>query len=224
MIYSYSLINCFHEVCPRQAYERWWLKVKAPYTPEQYNGITLHKATERRMLHDVPLPPELTQIEHLCKALEGRGIPQLEVKMATARDCTATGFWDGDAYLRGVLDVALYNADNTQVFIGDWKTGKKREDGVPLQLMIFAAFTFAYDEPLKQVTAVNMYTRDGTMGKVHTWNRSELPELWRHILPLIHEIEQAEFDQKWPERQGPLCAWCPVFHCQHNRNPQKGAA
>lgn len=222
MIFSYTLINVFHDICPRQAYERWWLKVKVPESPEMKKGFADHKSLENRFKFGHKLPDHLDVCEPTCEALIARGIPITEVKMGVDRNLASTGFFDNDCYLRSVADVKLYNADNTTVFIGDWKTGKKRENGEPLQLMILAASAFAYYPTLQSATCTNIYTQTGQMGAIHNWKRSELPELWRTIVPLIQEIEQAEAAKRFPERQGPLCKWCPVFKCQHNTNPEKG--
>lgn len=222
MIFAYTLINTFHDVCPWQAYQRWWLKLKVPTTPEMQKGFDDHSALEKRLKFGHALPPHLDVCEPTCEALMARGIPITETKMGVTRSLESTGFWDNDCYLRSVADVKLYNDGNTSVFIGDWKTGKKREDGEPLQLMILAGSAFAYYPTLQTVAAANIYTSDGKTGKVHTWRRSQLPEIWRTIVPMIQEIEQAEKDNNFPKRKGPLCGWCPVFSCEHNRNPQKG--
>lgn len=222
VIYSYSLINTFHEVCPRQAYERWWLKCPTPVSAKLTKGNADHKALEKRLVHGNRLPDDLQQCEPICEAFMARGVPVAETKFAVNRALESTGFFDSDCYIRGVSDVKLYSKNDTSVFIGDWKTGKKREQGEPLQLMINAAAEFAETPDAQTVTCANIYTKPGQMGQVHSWKRSELPELWRVIVPLVQEIEQAEAAGKFPERQSPLCAWCPVFHCQHNRNPQRG--
>ena len=222
MIHSYSSLDCYQN-CPRQMYERYITK-SAPFvdTPETLAGKADHKALEKRLLHDVPLPVNLTQCEPICASLEARAIPQLEVKMGVDRNCEEAGFWDGDVYIRGVLDLALYNPTFTSVFIGDWKTGKNREaQKEPLQLMIFAAFVFSYYKELQSVMATNIYTKTGQMGHVHSWQRSELPELWRTIIPLVHEVEAAEASGYFPEKPSGLCGWCPVFSCSHNRVKQR---
>ena len=219
MIFSYTLIDCFHNVCPRQAYERWWLKLKVADTPELLEGHRVHKALETRLLFDTALGPDLAHMEPTCGAIDRRGIPQLELKLGVDRELGESGFFDSDTYIRSVLDLLLYTAERKSGIIIDWKTGKNREaQKEPLQLMIFAAQVFARSPETESLTATNIYTKDGKPGTAHTFKRSELPELWRTILPLIHEIEQAEMDNKFPERPSPLCGWCPVVKCQHNRN------
>lgn len=220
MIFSYTLLNTY-ENCPRQAYERYWLKIPVPETDEMALGKQIHKHLENRLLFGLdnnPLPTPLEPLEPICRSLEVRGVPETELKIAVSRDLTDTGFFDGDAYLRGVIDVRLLDAGREGAFILDWKTGKNREaDKEPLQLMICAAMTFAAEPTVQHVMAANCYTKTAQLGQAHSWRRSELPDLWRTILPLIHEIEQAEFDGKWPERPSGLCGWCPVKNCQHNR-------
>lgn len=225
MIYSYTLINTFHDVCPRQAYERYYAK-SVPFveTPKLKKGKDDHKALENRLGFGHALPDHLDICEPICENLMSRGIPLTETKMGVTRQLEPCGFWDNDAYLRGASDVMLYNKPSTSVFIGDWKTGKKREDGAPLQLMILAAFAFAGTAALELAAAANIYTQTGKLGTLHTWRRSELPEIWRTVIPLIQEIELAETNKHFPERQGPLCKWCAVFSCRFNTNPEKANA
>lgn len=217
MIHSYTSISTFGN-CPAQFYARYIQKIPVPETPEMRAGTEAHKALENRLLHDYPLPPHLVQCEPICASIDKKRTAQLEVRMAVTRDLKDTTFFDAGGYLRGVLDILMCNTDFTTAFIGDWKTGKNREaQSEPLQLMIFAAFVFSYYDTVQTVTATNIYTRTGQMGAVNKWQRSELSSLWRHIIPLIDEIEQAERDGKWPETPSGLCGWCPVVACRHNR-------
>ena len=222
MIHSYSSISCFHEVCPRQYYERYVSKT-APFvdSPELRKGKEDHKSLELRLLHDQALPEHLAVCEPICVAVESRGIPQLEVKMAVDKDLQETGFWDGDAWIRGALDLNLMPRDWSNAFVIDWKTGKNREAGKePLQLMLSAAYVMAYYPECQSVVAANVYTVSGKMGTVHTWQRSELPTIWRTVVPLITEIENAldRGPDGFPERPSGLCGYCPVLKCQHNRS------
>ncbi len=221
MIFSYTLIDTFHNVCPRQAHERWWLKIPVPETAEMLEGKKVHKHLENRLglrrATPLPLPPELESLEPICAALAVRGSVETELKTAVDRELGHTGFFDRDAYIRGVLDVLVRGDRNA--FVVDWKTGKNREAGKePLQLMLSAAYVLTELPHMEQVTAVNVYTKTGQMGTAHSWTRAELPGIWRTILPLVQEIEQAEAERKWPETPSGLCGWCPVLKCQHNRS------
>lgn len=220
MIHSYSSISCYHEVCPRQFYERYVSKT-APFveTAETLKGKADHKALELRLLDDKPLPEHLQSCEGIVQAIDARGIPRVEKKWAVNNELFETGFWDGDAWIRGVSDVNLMAKDYSGSFIVDWKTGKNREAGKePLQLMINAAATFAEYVECQTVIAMNVYTQTGKPGIVHTWQRSELPEIWRTVVPMVQEIEFAVVAGNFPERPSGLCGWCPVKSCTHNRS------
>ncbi len=227
MIFSYTLIDTFHNVCPRQAYERWWLKIPVPDSPEMREGKRVHKALENRLglRRGMQLPPDLQHLETLCgsfaaKEAAGAGL-STELKVAVDRKLEHCGFFDNDAYIRGVLDILLRGPSYALIF--DWKTGKNREAGKePLQLMLSAAYVMTELKHIDSVTAANIYTTNGQMGTPHTWTRAELPTIWRTIVPMIDEIEEAEKQgpRGFPERVSGLCAWCPVFACQHNRAPR----
>lgn len=219
MIFSYTLIDTFHNVCPRQAYERF-VKKSIPFveTPEMKKGKEAHKALEKRLSHSYPLPGGLAACEPVAKAIDARGIPFVEKRFGVDRNLNHTGFFDTDVWLRGNVDVQLMSKEYAGAFIVDWKTGKNREGGKePWQLMIYAGATFAEYPECQRVTAVNVYTGTGQMGTAHTWTYTEAPAIWRTIVPLMQEIEYAEQTGKWPETPGPLCGWCPVVKCQHNK-------
>lgn len=219
MIHSYTSIDTYQN-CPRQMYERYISKT-APFvdTPETLEGKRVHKLLEKRVLFGNALPAELQPLESVCASVISRGTPFAEIKLGVDRELRPAQFFDHDVYIRGVLDVLLLTEHWKKGFVIDWKTGKNREAGKePLQLMLSAAYTFANHDECETVTALNVYTKTGQLGTAHTWTRSELPTIWRTILPLVHEIEQAELDGKFPERPSGLCGWCPVFSCSHNRS------
>src|ERR1700750_1810694 len=103
MIFSYTLIDTFHNVCPRQAYERWWLKVKEPETQAMIDGKWAHKCLAQRLMYRESLPFGVKDLEPTCAAIEARGTAQCEVKMAVDRNLQSSGFFDNDTYIRGVL-------------------------------------------------------------------------------------------------------------------------
>lgn len=220
MIFSYTLVDTFHNVCPRQAHERFIAKsVPVVETPEMQPGKRVHRYIEEHIKGIDPLPAWLGHIADDLERLKAYGSEALktELRIGVNRELQAVPFFDAGVYLRGAIDLILVGPDAALII--DWKTGKKKDK--ELQLMIYALFIFAL-LPVSKITAMNYYvTFPDPMGKAFTWERSELSSMWREVLPLLHEIEQAEFDGKWPERPGPLCGWCPVEKCQHWR-PRRG--
>lgn len=214
MIFSYSLISCFDN-CPRQAHERWWLKLPVEDTPELIAGHAAHKAIEAHIENDAELPANLSNVGAIISSFIARGGQYIaEHKCAVNRQLQGVPFWDKDAYIRGSIDFLF--SQGPHAFVVDWKTGKKRDK--ELQLMLYALLVFAHFDSIQQVTTLNYYINEREpFGEPRTWARSESAGLWRHVLPLVHEIEQAEFDGKWPEKPSGLCGWCPVKHCQHWR-------
>lgn len=216
MIFSYTLLSTFHDVCPRQAHERFWLKIPVAETPEMQTGTRVHKYIEEAVTGKDPLPAWLAHVNPVLASLMARGGEAMaEQKLAVNRSLQATGFWDGDAWLRGSIDFLLLSEPNALVV--DWKTGKKRDKD--LQLLLYALFVFAKYELVEAVTCVNYFVAENQkpMGQPFTWRRSEVPEMWRRVVPLIHEIELCEAENRWVERPSGLCSWCPVEKCQHWR-------
>lgn len=225
MIFSYTFLNTYHDICPRRAYEIYIAK-SIPYTdtPATIEGKALHKAIERRMLHGAPLPPELATIEPICASFTGRGLKlAVEMKLGATKDWRPTDFfekkapdkiYDDTPRLRGVPDLNAYTtALQADAIIVDWKTGKPRDNY--LQHSINAALVFAHYGRVQRITALNVYTRTGEIGERHSFGRGTLAQQHAHLARLMDEVEQAE---TFPERRSPLCQWCPVRACQHNRS------
>lgn len=214
-VHSYTAIDTFHNICPRQANERFIAKT-IPYseTPAMQDGKRIHKYIEDHINGVDPLPAWMGHVVPVIESLKryGEGATRAELKMGVTNELAACHFFDPRVYLRGSIDLLL--ATNDTALIVDWKTGKKRDK--ELQLMLYALFAFAVLPMLQNITALNFYVKEADpFGKRFTWTRAEVPEMWRTVIPLMHEIEQAIATGRFIERPGPLCKWCPVETCQH---------
>lgn len=218
MIFSYTLIDTFHNVCERQAYERFIAKsVKVDQTEDMEVGTRVHKYIEDHINGVDPLPAWLKHLIPVIESLKqhGRGATRTELKMGVTKDLAACDFFAGDVYLRGGIDLLL--ATDDRALIIDWKTGKKRDK--ELQLLIYALFIFAVLPMIQQITCMNYFVAENNapMGQPFTWRRSQVSEMWREVLPLIHEIEAAIASGRFAEKPSGLCSYCPVQACQHWR-------
>lgn len=218
MIHSYTSISTFHDVCPRQAHERFVLRIPVEDTPEMQTGKRVHSYIEQFIKGEDALPAWLDHVEGVIMSMQKLGPVVAELKMAVDRDLQFAKFFDNErAYIRGSIDALMMNDENA--IIVDWKTGKKRDK--ELQLMLYALFLFAAVPDLQQITAMNFYTfEQNGMGAPFTWRRSQVPTMWREVVPLVQEIEEAAQTGHWPERPSGLCGWCPVKACKHWKAPK----
>lgn len=227
MIFSYTFLNTYHDICKRRAYEIYIAKT-IPYTdsPATLEGKAMHKAIERRLVAGAELPPELVSVEPVCASLSGRGLKlAVEMKLGATRDWRPTDFFgkkakdqlfDDTPRLRGVPDLNAYTSSSqADAIIVDWKTGKPRDNY--LQHSISAALVFAHYQRVHRVTAFNVYTKTGELGERHVFSRGTLATQHAHLTRLMDEVEQTP-PGEFTERQGPLCAYCPVKACKFNRS------
>lgn len=221
--WSFSMIEAF-ENCPRKAFHKYLLKEKEPETEAMRQGNALDKAIEQRVKSDTPLPAEFAQYETMAASVARMRSPgrklYTQLKAGIDRNFKPVPFFDTNVWGRGVLDVGLIEAP-TAVII-DWKTGKNSEgksySNHGLQLKIFALLTLKHFPKVDKITAFNLWLKSDEIGKPYTFTRADEATLWREVLPRIMKIEKACADMSWPELPGPLCGWCPVKTCSHNRS------
>ena len=94
----------------------------------------------------------------------------------------------------------------------DWKTGNPRYDR--FQPDVYAMAVFARYPDVQKITFMYAWLKTG---KRNEWGytRDEMSKLGRRLKRATKPIEQ---DATWERQPGPLCRWCPVRDCQHNRN------
>jgi len=177
-------------------------------------GIDAHRLLEGRLKKHAPLPPELQGAEAFCQSLEADGTPvECEVSLAVTHEIEPTSFWHPTAWLRGKFDVIKRNPDKRKAFIGDWKTGKRRESDE--QLAIGADMLMATDQSIDTVTGANIWLSDGGLGTPYVFTRQEKSKRWAPLIKRLREIEARNPAHEWEKREGPLCRYCPVKTCSN---------
>jgi hypothetical protein len=210
--WSYSHLstadNCLH-----QYFHRFVVK-DAPYveSPQQKAGKAVHEALAARIAKKRRLPDEFSNLEAICAGLEEDGYEvQAELKLGIRLDRSPCGFFDKDVWGRCVVDVVQFNGEAATVW--DWKNGTVRED--PLELKIQAAFLKAKYPHLKRIVGRYMWLQPRTLGV--GYDLSDIEAHWKTITERIMELVLAHKLDNWPKNPTPLCGWCEVFSCEHNR-------
>ena len=211
MAHSYSSLDTF-ETCPRKYKHKYILREREPPGPEAAAGTATHLALEQRLRDKKPLPPEHAQLEHWVAAIEDPAV-DIKTELRMNLDRALQPCSQADAWIVAVADILARR--HFSAWLGDWKTGKRREK--PLQMRIMAALVFQSFPEVEDVSGCNIWLKEGRMGDFHRWHRDALPGLWREILPRIIEVEEAVSRDRFPEKPGPLCGWCPVAACRFNK-------
>ena len=206
--HSFSSMKMYDN-CPKRYYlQRITKAVSDPGGEASLYGERIHKSFEDRIKHGTPLPPDVAHCEGTVVALEtaakgGELVAELELTLDA--HLRPTGWWDADAWMRSKLDVFIRKGST--VFIGDWKTGKRRPD--PMQLELFALQAFAHYPDVKTVKSTYFWVKDNATDSA-TYKRNEAGPMWNKLLAKISRIEQSLETDNWPARPSGLCRFCPA--------------
>lgn len=207
--WTFTLLNCYREICPHQAAERFVYK-RVPFveTDAIKRGNAVHKAMELRVRHGSRLPEDMPY-ERFCRAFDGRKVYP-EIRLGVTKDGKATDFFGHNVYGRGKLDAPVVEGD--QAFIPDWKTGRVRED--PFELEVGAVLLKAKFPHLRKIVGRYVWLKEQRLGQLH--DLSDTHRTWCEIGRLVALMVVDAAQEKWEKRQGPLCSWCDVLDCEHN--------
>lgn len=206
--WTFSQLEKF-ETCPKQFYHvRVAKDVIEPQTEATLWGSRVHTAMEDRIRDGTPLPEGMEQWEGFAKqicAMPGEKLA--EEKMALDKSFQPAE-WD-NAWTRGIADMLIVHGNKAATL--DYKTGKRK---LTHQLMLYAAYTFAYYPEVETVTTGFVWLRDKKIDR-ETFTRADISTIWGTFLPKVRKLEIAYEKDKWIARPSGLCnGWCPVKSCE----------
>jgi hypothetical protein len=206
--WTFSQLEKF-ETCPKQFYHvRVAKDVIEPQTEATLWGSKVHTAMEDRIRDGTPLPEGMEQWEGFAKqicAMPGEKLA--EEKMALDKSFQPAE-WD-NAWTRGIADMLIVHGNKAATL--DYKTGKRK---LTHQLMLYAAYTFAYYPEVETVTTGFVWLRDKKIDR-ETFTRADISTIWGTFLPKVRKLEIAYEKDKWIARPSGLCnGWCPVKSCE----------
>lgn len=214
MIYSYSFLNTWN-ICPHQCARRYIVKdiETQANTAEGAWGRIVHKAAAERINKKVPLPQGMEQWEPFFSPLDRKSI-RPEQWMGLTSDGHACESHDRNVWLRVVADCPIVNTEHALLL--DWKTGKARED--PFELEIQALALKARKPRLKKIVGRYVWLKECRLGEEHDCSDTE--RTFRMVSGIVRDIETAHIEGEYVKTPGPLCYWCPVQDCEHNRSDE----
>lgn len=206
--WTFSQLEKF-ETCPKQFYHvRVAKDVIESQTEATLWGSRVHTAMEDRIRDGTPLPEGMEQWEGFAKqicAMPGEKLA--EEKMALDKSFQPAD-WD-NAWTRGIADMLIVHGNKAATL--DYKTGKRK---LTHQLMLYAAYTFAYYPEVETVTTGFVWLRDKKIDR-ETFTRADISTIWGTFLPKVRKLEIAYEKDKWIARPSGLCnGWCPVKACE----------
>lgn len=216
IVWSYSMLHCFHDICPRQGDARYIARrVKFVETEEIKWGNKVHEAFELRVGGAKPLPLEMQAWERFATPYDGRGARVEQWFGITAQgqacDSRAREVWG-----RGKVDLHIVNG--TAAFINDWKTGNSKYED-PFELEVSALFIHAKYPHLTTIKGQYTWLKEERTSQIY--DLSNTAATWAQVCNIMNNILAWRTVGEYPMRQTPLCGWCQDFTCPHNTNPRK---
>ena len=206
-----------YEGCPRRYHEVKVLK-NYPFkdTDATLYGKELHTAAELYIKENTPLPPQFAFLQGTLDALKAKpGRKLCEHQMGVTKDLKPCGFMDKEVWVRGIADLLIIDDENLTAKVVDYKSGNnKYPDREQLKLM--ALMVFAHFPHIRRVSGALLFVVKEDIAKA-SFMVGEAEEYWWDYRERVARIEQAHETGVWNPKPTPLCGWCPVTTCEHNR-------
>ena len=218
--WSYSSIKTFDQ-CPKKYYHlRIKKDVKDGDSTATLYGKELHSAAENFIKDSTPIPPKFEFIAPTLEALKRiKGEKYTEIKLGVAKrdgKFVPCDFFAKDVWWRGIADLLVVNENNNTAYLVDYKTSKnaKYADTKQLDLMAGAIFVkfpnvFVIKSMLLFVVSNEVVKKEHEFMLKSSYLNCMESELTR--------LETAMKTDVWNPNAGPLCKFCPVTECAHNR-------
>jgi hypothetical protein len=208
---SHSFLNDWDN-CPHKAFRKFIKKdlPKFVQTKEMKWGNDVHSAFEVRIKHGTGFPAGMEKFEAIAAPLVSAGA-KAEKMLGITADGKVCDFFAPDVWLRGKIDATLTRDATAAIF--DWKTGKRREEKAELET--HGVLLKAWMPTVQKITAHYVWLQDGEVGKAH--DVSDTENKLRQIRHTMLDVKNCMDVEDFPKRPNPLCGWCDVMDCNHNR-------
>jgi hypothetical protein len=216
--WSYSSISTFKQ-CPKKYYHLKVARdVKDTGSAAMSYGNAVHKAAELYIKEGTPIPPKFKFLQRPLEAINKiEGDKHCEIRMGVAKEgdeYAPTTFFGKDVWWRGIADLLIVNGE--KAYLIDYKTGKNAVYADTKQLDLLAAATFTHFPDVEVIKSALLYVvSNDFIRKKHT---AELRKSYLTVFDdELERLEVALEEGVWNAVAGPLCAYCPVISCEHNR-------
>lgn len=220
--WSFSGLQNF-ENCQYKYYRSNVLKdVVEVYADNRKNGIDFHKAAEVYMksdgeLLDISYFEYRATLEFILSMARRSAIKEFETDYAVDSEWNKTSFnyRSKSMWVGATPDVLLVN--NNKGVIIDYKLGKPRSDTD--QLKLYAGVVSAHYPEVTAFSLTYLYLAH-SKNVTTTITTDELSRVKRDFKDRVVRIYNAHEADKWKKEPNPLCGWCPVTDCEHNKRDE----
>jgi hypothetical protein len=216
--WSYSSLKTF-EQCPKKYYHLRVIKdIKENKSEAMSYGEEMHKAAEEFIKADKPIPGKFKTFQLLLESVKNLpGEKYCELKLGVKKtddDYASCDFFAKDVWWRGIADLVSING-NTAYSV-DYKTGRSAKYADVKQLDAVAAALFVHFPQVKRIKSALLFVvSEEFISKDHFADQRDA--YFAFFEPELNRLEVAQQTGVWNAVTGPLCAYCPVTTCEHNR-------
>lgn len=216
--WSYSSLKTFQQ-CPKKYYHLKVAKdVQDKPTAATLYGQEVHKVAEDFIKDKTPIPEKYSFVQPFMDILESiPGTKYCEHKMGLTRDLQPCGFFDKNVWWRGIADLLVVNEEKGLAHSVDYKTGKSAKYADKQQLDLVAVAIFSHFPNIVRVKSGLLFvvSKEFVKAEHHADKKGEYID---KVLPDLDRLEKAMENGVWNPISGPLCKFCPVKTCTHNRS------
>ena len=216
--WSYSSIKTFDQ-CPKKYYHLKVAKdVKDSDTAATVYGTELHSAAEFYIRDGTEIPAKFSFVTDTLEALRKiEGEKHCEIKLGVAKKdgkYVPCEFFDKNVWWRGIADLLIIQGDKG--FLVDYKTSKNAKYADTKQLDLLAGAVFLHYPQVKTLKSALLFVvSNEVVQKEHEAMFATAYMSTMH--PELTRLEAAMTNNVWNPNSGPLCKFCPVVECSHNR-------
>jgi len=216
--FSYSGIKLFQQ-CPKKYYH---LKIAKDFKNEGTTatnyGTDVHKAAEDFIGEGIAIPEKYAYMKPIMKALNDiPGKKFVEMGLGLKRNegkYTPCNFTSKDFWYRGIADLVII--DDELAWLVDYKTSKNAKYADTNQLDLLAGALFIHFPRVREVRAALAFVVSGEfISKNYYFENTQ--KYIETMQPELNRLETAMATEVWNPISGPLCKFCPVKTCAHNR-------
>jgi hypothetical protein len=218
MGWSYSSLKTFQQ-CPKKYYHIKVVKdVKNQDTVHTDYGKEVHKAAEDFIGNNTPIPEKYAYMKPILSALyeiPGDKFAEMELGVKLeGNKYKPCDFKDEDHWYHGIADLVII--DKQLAWLVDYKTSKNAKYADTKQLDLLAGALFINYPEVREIRAALAFVVSGEFISKnyffeHTQNYIE------SMKPDLDRLEGAKASKVWNPISGPLCKFCPVKTCAHNK-------
>ncbi len=218
IVWSFSSLKTFQQ-CPRKYYHTKILKdVREPDTVATLYGKSAHTVAEEYIRDGVPVPPQFDYMKDMLDQLNAiPGEKLCEVMLGLTKDLEPCDFDADDVWWHGIPDLVVLDEENGIAHSVDYKTSKSARYADVKQLDLVAAAIFAKYPKIKTIKSALLFVVSKEF--VKATHHSEMKEKYLEKPALdVARIEAARINGVWNPISGPLCKFCSIKTCEHNRS------